>query len=236
MSQTSHQPPAGWYPDPAGSGDERYWDGGTWSQVTRPTGGLHAPAQPAQPQTHGQQPTQGYGYLSEAATSFGLPRLAGWWQRVLAAVLDYLIFFIPAAVILSTMPFMQDLQAYYTEVFIAASQGAVVVPEIPQSALDGLTAFSVVMAVVWFGYRAVMVALKGATFGQMALGLRVVPDGAGVAARVGWGQSFARAALAVLTWQVPLVGPLVFALVSLFTPKRQALHDLIAKTVVVRKK
>lgn len=29
-------PPAGWYPDPAGSADERYWDGAAWTEQTRP--------------------------------------------------------------------------------------------------------------------------------------------------------------------------------------------------------
>src|SRR4051812_7818714 len=29
-------PPAGWYPDPAGSADERYWDGTAWTDRTQP--------------------------------------------------------------------------------------------------------------------------------------------------------------------------------------------------------
>ena len=28
--------PAGWYPDPAGSGQQRYWDGNAWSYLTDP--------------------------------------------------------------------------------------------------------------------------------------------------------------------------------------------------------
>ena len=36
MHYSAPQPSAGWYPDPAGSGDERYWDGASWSDVTRP--------------------------------------------------------------------------------------------------------------------------------------------------------------------------------------------------------
>lgn len=35
MTNTPQQPPAGWYPDPAGSGGERFWDGVAWSQSTR---------------------------------------------------------------------------------------------------------------------------------------------------------------------------------------------------------
>jgi len=32
-------PPAAWYPDPAGSSGERWWDGRGWSDHVRPTGG-----------------------------------------------------------------------------------------------------------------------------------------------------------------------------------------------------
>ena len=35
MTNSPQQPPAGWYPDPAGSGGERFWDGVAWSQSTR---------------------------------------------------------------------------------------------------------------------------------------------------------------------------------------------------------
>lgn len=36
MLETSLQPTPGWYPDPAGSGDLRFYDGVSWSQQTRP--------------------------------------------------------------------------------------------------------------------------------------------------------------------------------------------------------
>jgi hypothetical protein len=32
-------PPAGWYPDPAGSAGERYWDGAAWTERTQPLAG-----------------------------------------------------------------------------------------------------------------------------------------------------------------------------------------------------
>ncbi len=31
-------PPAGWFPDPIGSGGQRYWDGGQWTEHTSPSG------------------------------------------------------------------------------------------------------------------------------------------------------------------------------------------------------
>jgi len=38
---------AGWYPDPSGSGQLRYWDGERWSAVTRPAGPVGSSTQPA---------------------------------------------------------------------------------------------------------------------------------------------------------------------------------------------
>jgi hypothetical protein len=50
--------PAGWYPDPSGSGQQRYWDGSQWTDQYAPgagtapaqqPGGAPAPARPAGP-------------------------------------------------------------------------------------------------------------------------------------------------------------------------------------------
>jgi uncharacterized protein YxjI len=46
------QPPPGWYPDPSGEFDERYWDGAKWSEQTRPkptSAGLTEPPPAATP-------------------------------------------------------------------------------------------------------------------------------------------------------------------------------------------
>ncbi|WP_051191854.1 DUF805 domain-containing protein [Microbacterium luticocti] len=57
MTTNTPQPPAGWYPDPQDSGQERWWNGVGWSTQTRPaapvTAGTAAPtaAQPTWPQT-----------------------------------------------------------------------------------------------------------------------------------------------------------------------------------------
>lgn len=51
MSQPAN-PPAGWYPDPAGQAGSRYWDGARWTTHTQPPPGAApaAPTTPAPPQ------------------------------------------------------------------------------------------------------------------------------------------------------------------------------------------
>ncbi|MDA0179302.1 DUF2510 domain-containing protein [Solirubrobacter phytolaccae] len=39
-------PRADWYPDPGGSGGERYWDGERWTDQTRHAGGFTSPLSP----------------------------------------------------------------------------------------------------------------------------------------------------------------------------------------------
>ena len=54
--------PAGWYPDPAGSGGQRWWDGSTWGEQVQPA--PQPVAQPAQQWGAGasaQQPQWGTG-------------------------------------------------------------------------------------------------------------------------------------------------------------------------------
>jgi hypothetical protein len=45
----SHNPPPGWYPDPAGQAGSRYWDGVKWTTHTQPAPTSAAPVTPAVP-------------------------------------------------------------------------------------------------------------------------------------------------------------------------------------------
>lgn len=229
MSQSDQHPPAGWYPDPAGSGDERYWDGGSWSHVTRPAGGLHAPD--AAPDETARRMYE----LRDKLARGELLVLAGWWRRFFAGVLDYVIFYIPAVMIAMRNPAMLEFENWWLDTLLAASNGIVEGPPVPEGVVNFLTTFTVLMATVWFVYRALMVKFLGGTVGQLALRMRVTADGDPKAGLVGWVPALGRALAAVLLWNVPLVGWLLYALPPALSKKKQTIHDRLASTVVVMK-
>lgn len=129
MTNSPQQPPAGWYPDPAGSGGERFWDGGAWSQSTRDKevpepateGGYGIPTAGQQPgqqqpyadysqqsygaqQNYGGQPgygaqQPGYGMQQSWSPQPGFPRPAGFWWRLLGYLLDGLVLLIPNLIV-----------------------------------------------------------------------------------------------------------------------------------------
>ena len=86
-----------------------------------------------------------------------------------------------------------------------------------------LSAFQLLMP--WFYYAAMESSSRGATIGKMILGIRVVDAD-------GYTPTFGRAALRAIPKCLPLLWPGYLA--AVFTQRRQAFHDLIAKTLVVR--
>jgi uncharacterized RDD family membrane protein YckC len=254
-----HAAPGGWYPDPAQHGYERYWDGWQWSRTTRPVESAAAPqGYPPQgyqaPYGQGPQPGQQYG-SGYGQPAYGTPQLAGtrqvstadqvplagWWARVVAVLIDTVI--LSALTLLATLPIVSRagaaMAAYVREGMRLAQLGQQPPP------FDAAAAMSVtdqlVISLVWVGlgfvYYTLLWRFRGAGVGQLALGLRVVPvDQGRYAGRLGWGPTLVRA----LIWTLPglttvlLIFQLVDVLFPLGQPKRQSLHDLAARTQVVK--
>ena len=200
------------------------------------------PQQPYAQQPYPQQGyPQSYGGKPVLMTADGVP-VAGWWWRALAIIIDG--FIVGTVASLLAFPIyrrmVQALIDYFNLAFDAASRGA---PMPPQPDVTDLVSSTdqalllVVTLVVHTAYIALFLRWKGATPGKLAVGLRVVPvDEGRSTAKLSWATVIVRA----LIWTVPnlqallIVVRVIDVLMPLWNPKRQALHDVVAKTQVVK--
>jgi uncharacterized RDD family membrane protein YckC len=252
-----HAAPGGWYPDPVDPAQERYWDGWQWSRNTRPRAGA-APRgmPPAGPGYAAYGPVQqpgGYpgphtGYPAAppvrtgpvATTGDGVP-LAGWWWRVLAAVIDSLL--VSGVVSLLSFPVWRaisiKLQAYF-EAMVSAQQTGGALPAFDATTLMSPREQLIITAVslgVGMLYHVGFLRWKAATVGKLICGLRVVPvDRGRFGETLSWNTCGIRSAIRVLPGLTSILTlfALVDVLFPLWHPKRQAIHDLAARTQVVR--
>ncbi len=198
-----------------------------------------ATAYPTPHQAGYPQPTAGAGPV--ALTADGV-RLAGWWWRVLASVVDGLL--ISMVVTGFTLPIYRRMVAQLTSMIqlIAEAQRTGGTPSAPSfgdfmSTQDQLILVSVSLA-VGAVYHAVFLRWKAATPGKLMCGLRVVPVDRGQNQEpLAWNSI----AIRIAVWLLPTVNGLlgvirlIDGLFPLWQPKRQTLHDLAAKTQVVRR-
>jgi uncharacterized RDD family membrane protein YckC len=174
-------------------------------------------------------------------TEDGVP-LAGWWWRALAVVIDAVIVGVSTSLLLLPiyLRLASTLGDYFRATVEAAQQGQ---PMPPQPDLTALLSANdqlillLVSLVVHTAYITLFVHWRSATPGKMVVGLRVVPVDRGRSTeRLGWSTCLIRA----LIWTIPnvqsmlIVIRIVDVLMPLWNPKRQALHDVAAKTQVVK--
>jgi uncharacterized RDD family membrane protein YckC len=274
-------------------GFERWWDGGTWSHVTRPAPGAAQqpayspplpflpqgtaqPQVPAQPQAPESQlpypgspypgssypgspypgssypgsPYPGSTYQGAPGYAIGPPSpstadgavLASRWARLGANIIDGLICAPIAALIgyQQLLAIVRPYQSWFQQVITSSSNGGVTPQPTfvsdPQFA-TALTVYSVISITVFVIYATVLIALRGATVGKMAVGIRVRR----VAAEglVGWGTALLRAVSTQVPRLVPFAGgfwQVIDDIWCLWDPQRQCLHDKLARTVVVKRR
>ena len=233
--------PAGWHPDPLPPTPGqpallRYWDGERWTEHTSP-----APA--AQ-----QSAQQYYGSTSTGratTTPDGAP-LAGWWHRVGAYLIDMVI--VGIVVGLVAFPWAQDIGRIYLDYVDEVMRDAEAGRQSSTSAFDlqgdlarPLAILSLVGLLVGFAYHVGFLMWKQATPGKLVTGLRVrrrevagpMPLGTVL---LRWAGQYGVGIFGL----VPVVGSLVgfYNLLDVLWPlwdgNKQAIHDKIAKTNVVR--
>jgi uncharacterized RDD family membrane protein YckC len=251
-----HAAPGGWYPDPVDAAQERYWDGWQWSRNTRPREASSRRAAPARSGDLGAErvidggPRPGsaplpYGRAETRPvprTSDGVP-LAGWWWRVLAVVIDNMITSTLTAIVLGPiyLKLVRNVSDLVNAIVAAARAGqttpppAVTATELlsPREQLIVLVVSLTLQMLYLVGFWR----WKAATPGKLVCGLRIVPfDHGRSSARLAWRAILIRAAIWVLpaaqSWLLPL--KLIDALFPLLHPQRLAIHDLAARTQVVK--
>ena len=230
MHYSAPQPSAGWYPDPAGSGDERYWDGASWSDVTRPD------SRPAKLIGHGG------GELSNTIVQpWAGVRYASWGAREAARVLDGLILTIPSYLLIEllTPGLYERFEAWMYELVRAAQAGKSYPSEVPTELLSSLTTAGIAVMVLGVLYRVLLIAGFGATLGKMVMRIRVTRTDDPSARTPGFVRALARTLVDELIgyFGVALLflPTLLNYLMPLFTEKKQTLHDMMAGTIVVKK-
>jgi uncharacterized RDD family membrane protein YckC len=165
-----------------------------------------------------------YGYVAPAA--FPAMAYAGFWLRVVAHLIDGLLAGIGFAVLAMIGIAMVGVGHFKDIVQGANNPDDFFTPDVI-GVVFVLAATAVVM--VWLYYAGMESSLYQGTLGKMALGL-IVTDLEG--RRITFGRASGRYFSKLITGLIPLgIG---YAMAG-FTEKKQALHDMIASCLVLRK-
>jgi uncharacterized RDD family membrane protein YckC len=172
-------------------------------------------------------------------------RLAGWWVRFGAVFVDGLITSLASLIV--GFPWWRKIVSSYVDFVqesVDAAQAGQPAPD-PTSWLSGLYPQVIVVgligAAITFVYYVGFLRWRGATPGKMAFGLQVrLRDAPGQlpwnAILLRWVGRYALSLLGFVPWVGTFAGiyPLLDGLWPLWDGQRQALHDKLAKTNVVR--
>lgn len=146
----------------------------------------------------------------------GSMQFAGFWIRVVAYIIDYLVMMIPNFAIQLLMG-----------VGFSATQSPIKPGEISPAQIGMMLGAMGIAMTITVGYKGVMVGKYGATLGKMAVGLRVVNDDG---TKVGMGKAIGRVFAEMLSGLTCGIGYIITA----FDAEKRSLHDHVCSTRVVR--
>ncbi len=169
-------------------------------------------------------------YLPAPAVSDGR-RYGGFWIRFLARIIDGLVLIIPQLAVIVLVAGTGFITAIMNGDFAALTEGGGV-----------FTAATLINAVLYAAYEAYLTSNYGGTLGKLALGLRVcLLDGSPLNLQQALIRHLLYAGGGILGALIPAIAFLnglwviVDTVSAAFDPQKRALHDRIAKTLVVKK-
>lgn len=254
--QPAGQPRYGQYGPQQGQPQQEQPRYGQRVQPEQPQYGQRLPQQGGYPQG-GYQPYpqsgQGFGYTGQhpKASPDGRP-LSGWWRRVFAKIIDSIIVWIIGLPLTGYFyyQYSQVLTDYFVDTMRAAEAGTPAsTVTLPPEMYKWIIPATLIGFAVSFAYEYLFLTKKGATPGKMALGIRVhyvppvltspgdipaTPPGSAVAKRYGLQILFSLAGLIPFVGTLASFGALLDYLWPLWDEKKQALHDKVASTYVIR--
>ena len=162
------------------------------------------------------------------ATTAALEDYAGFWKRFAAWLLDYFVLFIPSGIILSHTGLTDAVR----KLFAAAMGGqdtAVAMKDYVEAVHAAQPAVLATLVIGFLYYALLESSPWQATLGKLALGLRVT-DLNGY--RLSIGRSMARNVVRILNAITVLI-PFICYIVVAWTSRKQGLHDMMAKALVL---
>ena len=142
---------------------------------------------------------------------------AGFWWRFLAYLIDYVILLLPTFLVRAAL-----FSVSHVNILPVARRSPFFMLQLTSAA--GIAE----QAVHWLYYALMESSEKQATIGKMICGLQVIDERG---ARIGFGRATGRYFGKIISGMILAIGYIMAG----FTQRKQALHDIMAGTLVIRK-
>jgi len=177
-----------------------------------------------QPSAYDRYPPPPAAAVAQGGSAYaapGEPSYSAWWKRVVAALIDGVVVFIPAGILFAVM----GAGTVQTD------------PATGQATFHPSGAYFVAWLIALVGSLVYYTVLEGgpggATVGKLAMGIQVRSESG--MAPIGYGKALGRRLMASVFWWLLLIPGLLDVLSPLWDARRQTWHDKVVGSVVVDK-
>lgn len=136
-------------------------------------------------------------------------RYAGFWMRLWAYLVDVIVVFSISGIFTSMLSLSDSFSTF--------------------SLLGFWSANALVSGIFYYSYFLIMTKLTGQTLGKMIFNLKVISENGEI---LTWFDLFFREVIGRFIYNALLIMKLVYLVIA-FTPKKQGIHDMIGKTIVI---